>query len=159
MVLQGFTCYIMDKILSFESGRPSAIHDAACTVSPLAIGDCMLAFPNRRPVNVFAAEIGICQELSFISTNLFTRGSSKLSAVDALAKIGEADLRLQQWVESLPVEIRPHLDGNATEVQLLPYITRVHCMYFLASVFSSIVVNCPSDKRVKAHDFASPWAL
>lgn len=133
-----FGCFVLDKMLSFECGRPSAIVDASCTVSSVSFArDTSITLPTRpNPLNFFGAWVEICRELSFISTTLFTRGVTDLSIGEALYLIAKADERLTAFVDRLPGELRPQLDGTPPADDILPYIARVHCMYYLASVAS-----------------------
>lgn len=130
-----YAAYVLDKTSSFECGRPSAVYDLACTVHASSFTqDTLFTIPGRQPANLFGALVGIAKELSHISTYLFTRRATRLSTGEALRLVGEADVRLSQWLNALPVDLRPQADGSAPEDDILPYVTQIHCAYYLALI-------------------------
>ncbi|KAK4054334.1 hypothetical protein OIO90_003567 [Microbotryomycetes sp. JL221] len=125
-----FTCYCIDKVCSFEAGRPSAIDDRACVIRPSAIGSsATFSIPGYKyPVDILTVYSTLCQQAEAIATQLFTQLSSSLTIEEALRRIGERDAALTRWAESVPLELRPGNDPP-TPNALLPYTTMIHHLY------------------------------
>lgn len=123
------TMYCLDKINAFESGRPSAIRDTDCTVS-LSVGasESTFVINGSRPLNFLATLTGLCAQISHISWSLFSQGVLSLTTEEALRRIGEADQALQQWAESIPLELRPGNDVPAINA-ILPYAIPISFLY------------------------------
>jgi hypothetical protein len=98
--------YSIDKLLSFEVGRPSAINDLDCSVPLEAVYDRANLNPtfDIRPFVAFAT---LTQQMSRICSELFSRSILSLPEKDRIRKMAECDARLVQWAASLPPETRP----------------------------------------------------
>ncbi|KAK4054116.1 hypothetical protein OIV83_001141 [Microbotryomycetes sp. JL201] len=125
-----YCAYSLDKVTSFEAGRPSSIDDRTCVIRPSAIGSsATFVLPGyAHPVDVLSVYSTLCQQAEAISTQLFTQLSSSLSPEEALRRIGERDAALTRWAESVPLELRPGNDPP-TPNALLPYTTMIHHLY------------------------------
>ncbi|KAM0789605.1 hypothetical protein ACM66B_000411 [Microbotryomycetes sp. NB124-2] len=125
-----YCAYSLDKVTSFEAGRPSSIDDRTCVIRPSAIGtSATFIVPGYDyPVDILSVYSTLCQQAEAISTQLFTQLSSTLTPEEALRRIGERDAALTRWAESVPLELRPGNDPP-TPNALLPFTTMIHHLY------------------------------
>jgi Fungal specific transcription factor domain/Fungal Zn(2)-Cys(6) binuclear cluster domain len=92
--------YCLEKILGFESGRPSAIEDSEC--------DQMLPTPLSAAgePDFFGSLIGLSKLRSVISTKVFRHRPVPRSIEEHLRFTGELDQDLQDWAETVPKDVR-----------------------------------------------------
>ena len=125
-----WSLYCIDRILTFDIGRPSIIQDADCSV-PVHLARDGLEATNSADIRVFEALIGLCQQLSLVLAQLFSRNILLASETDKLGVIGACDARLVAWAESLPLDLRPN--GDSTNPVAGPgTLACVHVLYFQA---------------------------
>lgn len=116
-----FWCaYALDKMQSFDAGRPSVIRDEDCTVSIQDIEEQY--YPLR-------ALVSLCQHISRISTVLFSRNSFHLSMPQILAEIGALDQAVVEWAEALPPDLRPVSYGPQVEGPRFPIAATIGFQY------------------------------
>ncbi|OCL04024.1 hypothetical protein AOQ84DRAFT_391824 [Glonium stellatum] len=108
--------YCLEKLMSFESGRPSMISDGD-------ISRCIPLTPADTP-NIFGALLGLAKIQGQINQCLFNTSPSSIASLpeEILRITGEFDSSLTQWVNSLPDEIRPGNDFLCCRPSLLPFV-------------------------------------
>jgi Fungal specific transcription factor domain len=106
-----WTAYCLDKIMGFETGRPSAIDDEDCNQQvpsachPLSKGDGS----GNESLDCFQALINLAMIQSRIIKRLF-KFKPKNNSAQILQEIGELDHSLISWLETVPPNIRPGND-------------------------------------------------
>lgn len=108
-----WVAYCLDKIMGFESGRPTAINDTECDqVLPAPIpvnlgsGAAGSATSPAKEPDFFGALIGLAKTQSAISTRLFQHQPMEKPVEAQLQATGELDQALLDWAETVPLEIR-----------------------------------------------------
>ncbi|KAM0753452.1 hypothetical protein T439DRAFT_322357 [Meredithblackwellia eburnea MCA 4105] len=160
-----FTAYCLDKVGSFEAGRVSGVDDRACTVHPSAFEGspaCSFTLPSHpRPIDPFTPYVTLCIHIESIISNLFSRGVSILSAEEALRRIGEQDLGLVKWAETVPIDLRPTSDAPPLG-PILPLATPIHLLYHQAmitlhrlSLFDHTRIVLPNISKPSLKQYAS----
>jgi hypothetical protein len=124
-----FTAISLDALGSFDSGRPSCFQPDEYSVTLSAFDDTTFTIdPSRPPINVLRSLAELCQEISHISSRLFSTNATSLSAVDVLEQIGKCHESLQLWLKRTPIELRP-----GTECPMhgpaFPYAALLHSIY------------------------------
>lgn len=130
-----FTAYTLDKMGSFDSGRPSAIRDHECTVTVDALRANMPDGGDNASEKGFSTLASLAQQLSAIVERLFSAPASKMSLIDAFQGIGKCDAELIRWAEDLPLEFKP---TNETPLSG-PNFTRAASIFF---VYHQAYVTC-----------------
>ncbi len=106
-----WTAYCLDKIMGFETGRPSAIDDEDCNQQmPSAFLVPASGYSGgNQGSDCFIALINLAKIQSRISKRLFKFKAANNSA-QILQEIGELDHSLISWLETVPPDIRPGND-------------------------------------------------
>ncbi|KAL3475854.1 fungal-specific transcription factor domain-containing protein [Aspergillus californicus] len=150
-----WVCYCLDKKLSFELGRPSAIRDDDCDAdlpdtsqvftpsSQAIVGSYLPAF--------FSSFINLCKRLSRICSDLFSINTPTLDENTIIARLANADTLLQDWRASLPEALVP--DQDSFDAGCISSIARsiLNCTYLNALVVvhrSSLLCRSRSHKMV-----------
>ncbi|KAL1890764.1 hypothetical protein Sste5346_008089 [Sporothrix stenoceras] len=137
-----WTCYCLEKKLSFENGRCSTIHDDDCDAELPVLSQSSTPSLTRQTnggsFTFLMSFIRLAKALSSISRSLFNRTASHLSIDELLHRIAVADDDLLAWRSSLPDNLQPdreplygrrHQDAVAeTGSEML------HCVYYNALV-------------------------
>jgi hypothetical protein len=105
-----WTACCLDKVMGFETGRPSAIDDEDCNQQmPLSYNKSLLADnTGSQRSNCFQALTNLAKIQSRISKRLFKFKPTNNSA-QVLQEIGEIDNSLNSWLETVPSDIRPEM--------------------------------------------------
>ncbi|PWY80309.1 hypothetical protein BO94DRAFT_626109 [Aspergillus sclerotioniger CBS 115572] len=130
-----WVCYCLDKKLSFEVGRPSAINDIECDVDPpgdmppTPVSD--LVSPEDEAF--FGQLIRLCQLQSTIITQLFCKSVTEGEDTALVEEIGALDEMLLTWKENLPQALRfdDQLAGVHSQTKSMGCVL-LHCMYYNA---------------------------
>lgn len=127
--------YMCDKDICLRSGRPPAQDDNDWNVDLPSedpedgVGNIPLP-DGKGKTNLFRK---MC-EFSVISSKVYNRlysvRASKQPDGELLNTIGELDHELQQWKDSIPVEIRPDHDLNVLQPPLIIHLAVVHFAYY-----------------------------
>ena len=113
-----WVAYCLDKIMGFESGRPTAINDTECDQilpAPVSVNhrsdSTGLTTAVTNEPDFFGALVGLAKTQSAISTRLFQYQPMEKPIEAQLQATGELDQALLDWAETVPLEIRykPHL--------------------------------------------------
>jgi Fungal specific transcription factor domain len=110
-----WTAYCLDKIMGFETGRPSAIDDEDCS-QQMPPSYRQLSQTETDPSHrsdCFHALVNLAKIQSRISKRLFKFKPTNNSA-QILQEIGELDQSLISWLETVPPDIRPGNDMFCT---------------------------------------------
>ncbi|KAK4049898.1 hypothetical protein OIO90_005287 [Microbotryomycetes sp. JL221] len=102
-----WTVYVLDKTQSCSGGRPSTIKESDCTVSELALTTNPPFDLPQHAIEALVGMVRLCRIISVIQERLFSAGKADISTVEALMMIGKSDAALAQWVDSLPLQLRP----------------------------------------------------
>ncbi|PYI02718.1 hypothetical protein BO78DRAFT_422282 [Aspergillus sclerotiicarbonarius CBS 121057] len=145
-------CYCLDKKLSFEMGRPSAINDAdcdadlpdlsqACTPTTQPEGPCLPSF--------FLALIDLCKRISRISSNLFNIKTPQLDGNTLTERIRNADTLLEDWRSSLPRNLvsNRNVFGSNFELEAVaaPLLNSMYLNTLVIIHRSSLIATCRID--------------
>ncbi|PYH93143.1 hypothetical protein BO71DRAFT_7372 [Aspergillus ellipticus CBS 707.79] len=105
-------CYCLDKKLSFETGRPSAINDSDCDAD---LPDLLEASTPPTHINggpdlpsFFLSLIDLCKRISSISYDLFNIKTPQLDVKTLAEHIRNAATLLENW----RVQLSDQLDSN-----------------------------------------------
>uniref|UniRef100_L7JBG1 Zn(2)-C6 fungal-type domain-containing protein n=1 Tax=Pyricularia oryzae (strain P131) TaxID=1143193 RepID=L7JBG1_PYRO1 len=164
-----WTCYWLDKKLSFEGGRPSCISDPDCDAdlptSDEVLSSSSLSRQSRQPAhpNVFSDLINLCKVLSLISSNLYSRDVAECSEEELLARISQAERQLRGWAETLPDGLRPGraeslLAAFESQPASPQFGSRVlHCMYHnaLLTIHRASLLSCANMSSEGAQKMAA----
>ncbi|KAI6355262.1 hypothetical protein MCOR25_008276 [Pyricularia grisea] len=164
-----WTCYWLDKKLSFEGGRPSCISDPDCDAdlptSDEVLSSCSLSRQSRQPAhpNVFSDLINLCKVMSLISSNLYSRDVAECSEEELLARISQAERQLRGWAETLPDGLRPgRAESLLAAFEAQPaspqFGSRVlHCMYHnaLLTIHRASLLSCANMSSESAQKMAA----
>ncbi|KAJ9626871.1 hypothetical protein H2203_003327 [Taxawa tesnikishii (nom. ined.)] len=106
-----WSAYCLEKLLVFEAGRPSMIHDGDV--------DQELPTPTMHP-DVLSAMIGLCRIQESIISRLYNKRmwTTVQKPRNVLLATGELDALLIQWAESLPRTLRPDYDMGSCPPEL-----------------------------------------
>ncbi|CAK7235545.1 hypothetical protein SBRCBS47491_009329 [Sporothrix bragantina] len=157
-----WTCYCLEKKLSFENGRCSTIHDDDCDAELPVLSQSStpsLTWQTGSGSFTFLLSfIRLAQALSSISLKLFNRTASHLGTDELLHRIAVADNDLLAWRGSLPEHLQPdreplyarrHQDAVAeTGSEML------HCVYYNALVIihrASLVFMTTQPSILQSH--------
>ena len=116
-----WTAYCLDKIMGFETGRPSAIDDEDCNQQMPQPYKATSGTDERAIKNLdcFCAVINLAKIQSRISRQLFKFKPTSNSA-EILQEIGKLDRSLISWLETVPPDIRPGNDMFCTPEMFSP---------------------------------------
>lgn len=151
-----WSVYCLERILAFETGRPSALRDADCIVPVHLVRDGLKA-TNSADIRVFEALIGLCQQMSLVLAQVFSRDILCASQAKRMSVIGACDARLVAWADSLPLDFRPNEDSSRAMTGP-GTLACVHALYFQVSV-GRLIGSSPSDiltAPFPQHDHTAP---
>ncbi|KAM0424277.1 hypothetical protein ACHAPT_010422 [Fusarium lateritium] len=160
-----WTCYCLDKKLSFEVGQISAIHDDECDAELPETSSLSSDGPHETPpFNFLSSFIRLAKALSTISRKLFRRDVPSVDNNELVKRISEADRDLLSWRDSLPEHLQPDREpyGLGDEVSETGS-GMLHCIYYnalaiihRASLVSTAgkvqVIKKHADRRISASD-------
>jgi hypothetical protein len=99
----------------------------------------------HQPVNVLKALAELCQEIAYIAQVLFPTNppSNSEYEVEVLEHIGQSHMRLESWIKTLPIEIRP---GGERPISgpFFPFAAMLHMQYHQMRVFTPYPLPFPS---------------
>ncbi|KAI9737576.1 MAG: hypothetical protein M1834_009731 [Cirrosporium novae-zelandiae] len=117
--------YILDKDLCIRSGRPPAQDDNDMNVELPAedpadnIGNVPLSDGNGK-VNFFRLMCQFATIASKVYNRLYSVKASQQTDGELLHTIGELDTELEEWKDSIPIDLRPGHEIKATHSPLNP---------------------------------------
>jgi hypothetical protein len=123
--------------LCFEGGRPSGICDDDCDADIPDFEDIDVKSPasvrtatSVSPSSFFRHFIGLCQILSSITSNLFSRRRTSQSEAAILSQITLVDDKLLVWKGTLPGELQPEQELAGVK-DGITYVgaALLHCVY------------------------------
>ncbi|EWC44067.1 hypothetical protein DRE_01419 [Drechslerella stenobrocha 248] len=127
--------YVIDKDIALRSGRPSIINDDDMNIelpeeeSFDGLGMIELA-GGRGKVNLFRRTCRFAQIQSRVYMQLYSAKAAKQSDGELLNTIGDLDRELEEWRDSIPLDVRPeHAISNAYELHMLSLVL-MHFQYF-----------------------------
>ncbi|KAJ9139381.1 hypothetical protein NKR23_g7851 [Pleurostoma richardsiae] len=140
-----WTCYSLDKKLSFENGRPSAIYDDDCDAElpdSTQFSQSSIGLPDGSSFIFLSFFVELAKTVSLISRSLFNRETSGVDNDELLRRIMTADRYLLAWRVSLPEELQPDRELYISSDDLLEVAsTLLHC-YETACEQEDIIFGC-----------------
>ena len=119
--------YIFDKTLSLRLGRPPAIDDD--DLDPPDTQEMPIHLNDRISPIVFASHVRLSRIASEIYSRLYSARSRKQSALERFKTIAQLDKELQDWHNSLPIEIQPEKPLLCSSEYIHP-VVMLHFEYF-----------------------------
>lgn len=101
-----YSLYVLDKLSSCASGRPSSIKESDCTVPETLVLSNRPDELTLPDMSAFLDLIRLCRIIAEVQSTLFSPGMASLTAVEALARIGHCDELLLSWASKLNLELR-----------------------------------------------------
>lgn len=115
--------YSLDKSLALRIGHPSIIVDDDIGVDLPPESNPLDTYPDgTRRFNTFRYTIQLAQLESRTFSELYSIRSRNKSIIERLKSVALLDKALQEWRESLPLEICPGEDIQCSEEQYIPVI-------------------------------------
>lgn len=126
-----FAAISLDAIGSIESGRPVLLRKSDYSTSLASFETHGFVLGSvHQPVNVLKALAELCQEIAHIAQVLFPTNppSNSEYEVEVLRHIGQSHMRLDCWIKTLPIEIRP---GGERPISgpFFPFAAMLHMQY------------------------------
>ncbi|KAL8718125.1 MAG: hypothetical protein Q9225_004700 [Loekoesia sp. 1 TL-2023] len=127
--------YLLDKDICLRSGRPPAQDDDDMNVDlpsedPIDnIGNIPLA-DGKGKINLFRLMCTFAVIESKVYKQLYSTKASRQSDGALLNTIGELDRELEEWKDSMPVDIRPEHEIKAAHPPLVLHIVVLHFAYY-----------------------------
>jgi len=144
--------YIIEKTFSIQTGRPAIIHDQDIGISlPKPYTPISLPQSEKPDFSTFLVWAKLARIESRVYSELYSARSRTRSVLQRLTSVGNLDLELQKWLDSVPLKIRPEHDILCGDQHLLPVIvlhySYYHCLTAIhrASVQSGPWTSDPSD--------------
>jgi hypothetical protein len=150
--------YMLDRDIAFRSGQPPTQNDDDIDVElPSAepeddVGNVSLA-DGKGKVNIFrcACEFATIEGKAY--KQLLSPRAAKQSDCELISTIGELDRQLEEWKDSIPVDLRPEHEIKASHTPLIQYIVAIHFAYYncLASIHRRAIYHgCWTSRNVIA---------
>ncbi|KAL9603261.1 MAG: hypothetical protein Q9219_001282 [cf. Caloplaca sp. 3 TL-2023] len=127
--------YLLDKDICLRSGRPPAQDDDDMNVDlpsedPVDnIGNIPLV-NQKGKINLFRLMCTFAVIESKVYKQLYSTKASKQSDGALLNTIGELDKELEEWKDSMPIDIRPEHEIKAAHPPLVLHIVVLHFAYY-----------------------------
>ncbi|TVY12969.1 putative transcriptional regulatory protein [Lachnellula arida] len=121
--------YLMEKAISHNLGRPSAItdDDIAIDLPPKKPG--LIQSPSGAKVHdIFQDQITLAIIKSRIYTELYSASSQTKSEADRRKVLAKLDKHLQRWRDAMPIDIRPEHSIRCSDEQYVP-VVMMHFIY------------------------------
>ncbi|TVY87454.1 putative transcriptional regulatory protein [Lachnellula willkommii] len=121
--------YLMEKAISHNLGRPSAItdDDIAIDLPPKKPG--LIQSPSGAKVHdIFQDQITLAIIKSRIYTELYSASSQTKSEADRRKVLDKLDKHLQRWRDAMPIDIRPEHSIRCSDEQYVP-VVMMHFIY------------------------------
>lgn len=126
--------YLMEKTISQNLGRPSAINDNDIAVDLPPKKPGLIQSPSGAKVyDIFQDQIQLAIIGSRIYSELYSASSQTRSEVDRLTILRKLDSHLQRWRDAIPLEIRPEHPINCSDEQYVP-VVMMHFRYLDAVI-------------------------
>ncbi|KAI9822020.1 MAG: hypothetical protein M1832_003192 [Thelocarpon impressellum] len=127
--------YMVDKDICLRSGRPPAQDDDDMNVELPSedpndnIGNIPLA-DGKGKVNLFRLMCTFAIIESKVYKQLYSTKASRQSDGELLNTIGELDIELEAWKDSIPIDLRPEYEIKASHTPLILHIVVLHFAYY-----------------------------
>ncbi|KAJ6110206.1 hypothetical protein N7486_002441 [Penicillium sp. IBT 16267x] len=124
--------YCTEKQISFRSGRPSAIDDddINCPLPESTVSE------GEGDIEVFQSVINHAQLCSSMHKQLSSVQALRQSFENTISTVSHLSSRLEQWRESLPLNLRPGTSINASGIdsKRKPRIIFLHYLYYASLI-------------------------
>jgi hypothetical protein len=126
--------YLLDKDICLRSGRPPAQDDDDMNVDlpsenpPDNIGNVPLA--QGSTMNLFRLMCQFAQIQQRVYKQLYSVKASRQSDGELLNTIGELDVALEEWKDSIPLDFRPEHEIKAAHTPLILHVVVLHFAYY-----------------------------
>ncbi|RAH52808.1 fungal-specific transcription factor domain protein [Aspergillus piperis CBS 112811] len=126
--------YLLDKDICLRSGRPPVQDDDDMNVElpsddpPDNIGNVPLS--DGTKFNLFRSMCRFAIIESRVYKRLYSAKASKQSDGELLNTIGDLDKELEEWKDSIPVELRPENEIKTTHTPLILHVVVLHFAYY-----------------------------
>lgn len=157
-----WTCYCLEKKLSFENGRCSTIHDDDCDAELPVLSQSSTPSLTRQTngdsFTFLLSFIRLAKALSSISRSLFNRTASHLGIEELLHRVETADADLLTWRSSLPDHLQPDREPlyarRRQDAVAETGSEMLHCVYYNALVIihrASFVFMATQPELLQSH--------
>ncbi|TVY37027.1 putative transcriptional regulatory protein [Lachnellula subtilissima] len=153
--------YLMEKAISQNLGRPSAItdDDIAIDLPPKSPG--LILSPSGAKVHdIFQDQITLAIIKSRIYTELYSASSQTKSEADRMKVLAKLDNHLERWRDAMPIDIRPEHPIRCSDEQYVP-VVMMHFIYLDAVILLHRLSGhqeASKDPRTDATDMKSRHA-
>jgi hypothetical protein len=126
--------YLMEKSTSHNLGRPSVINDDDIAVDlPPKQAGLMEPRSEAKIYDIFQDQIRLAIIASRIYSELYSASSLTKTKTDRMKLLGKLDKHLQQWRDTIPLEIRPEHPIKCSDEQYIS-VVMMHFTYLDAVI-------------------------
>lgn len=127
--------YLLDKDICLRSGRPPIQDDDDMNVELPSedpsdnIGNVPMA-DGKTKINLFRSMCVFATIQSKVYKQLYSVKASRQSDGELLNTIGQLDHELEEWKDSIPIDVRPEHEIKAQHTPLILHIVVLHFAYY-----------------------------
>ncbi|KAI5291844.1 hypothetical protein KEM52_000056 [Ascosphaera acerosa] len=127
--------YMLDKDICLRSGRPAVQDDDDMNVDlpsddpPDNVGNVPLS-GGQGKVNLFRVMCRFAMIASKVYRKLYSARAAQQSDGELLNIIGELDREIEEWKNSIPLDVRPEHEIKTTHPPLMIHIIILHLGYY-----------------------------
>lgn len=138
-----WSLYTLEQGQSLRSGRPSMIQDddIGIDLPKPAFENDQDTLGNTHIMGTFPKTVELSHLSSRVYSGLYSAKSQAQSRLERLRLVGHFDKELEQWRDSLPIEIRPGEPILCEQKLVVPVIMLQFQYYFLLTTIHRVSVH------------------